>query len=133
MEKHILIEKKYNHMDFEMPFGFNITFGFNCFNVVLGVISPEAFTMVSGLAGLTMNLIYFLVKMYWMIKNNKNPDAEAAKNNINAAPFERHCMGCGQSFVPEHPDQIFHDADCKDAYMTNLKDRRPLLTAKKSE
>ena len=127
MKEAVVHTKKYNHMDFDnMDAWFNVSFGFNSFNCVLGIITMQDFTIVSGIIGLMMQLILFLVKMYWMIRNNKNPDAE--KHDINDAPlFERRCVGCATKFEPMHADQIFCKGDCKDAYMNDLTSRKPFI------
>jgi hypothetical protein len=133
----ISVTKDNPNMNFDLPFGFNIAFGFNCYNLIFGVITSEDFQMISALVGLAMNLIYFIVKMYWMIKNNKNPDNEtqaaqvrASLVDLESSPIERKCLGCGKMFDAEHFDQIFHDVNCKDAYLANLKERTPFNNLK---
>ncbi|MDZ7879152.1 MAG: hypothetical protein U5L45_15840 [Saprospiraceae bacterium] len=59
---------------YELPFGLNHMLAFNCFNFCFGIITIEDFTMISGLAGLLMNLIFFVVKMYLVLAGKKMPE-----------------------------------------------------------
>ena len=137
MDNEAFITKKYNHMNFDnMDSWFNVSFSFNSFNCLLGLITMQDFQIISGLLGLLMQLILFLTKQFYMIRNNKDPDEHSEGNgdvlhSIESQPFSRRCAGCGQPFTPAHPDMIFCESDCKERYMTNLQDRKPLLKKNK--
>ena len=112
MAKALFSNKKYNHMNFELPFDLKIILGVNGFNLVMGFISTEDFQIISALVGLTMNLIYFLTKQYYLIKNNVNPDAVTTaaveKHDLETAlPFARNCAHCQKPFQPKNENQVF--------------------------
>ena len=131
MEKaFVIIKEKYNHMNFNnLDSWFQTSFGFHSFNLSMGMITMQQFQLVCGAIGLLMQLIQFLTKQYWLIKNNKNPDAETSTTDIDAAPFERRCLNCAKAFAPVEPNQVFCDGECKDDYLVALKNRTPFPNA----
>ena len=127
MDNEVLITKKYNHMNFDLPFGNTITFGFNSFNIVLGSITMQDFQIASGIIGLIMQLTLFLTKQFYMMRNNKDPHPKGSIIDIDDHPFKRRCVGCGETFEPEHADQIFHGDTCRNTFMDNVKNRKPFI------
>ena len=119
-------------MNFELPdwMNFNLTFGINCFNFLLGFITLADIQVLSGLVGLVINLIFFLVKMYWLIRNNVNPAAAENKTHDidDSALFERRCLNCNTDFVPQNSNQIFCTTACFESKLDDLQ--RPRLNAK---
>jgi hypothetical protein len=139
MEKaFVIIKEKYNHMNFDLPSGFNTILGINLSNCLLGLVTLDQFTIISGCVGLVMNLIFHCVKMYMLVTGRKLPENVQAYEptatttltaDIDGAPFERRCTNCAKPFEPIDPDQIFCDAECKDDYLVTLKNRKPYPNA----
>jgi hypothetical protein len=127
MDTSILIIKKiYNHMD-SLNVPQTILWPLNTVNFAVGVAQNSNLNYISAVIGIVLNLIWHLYKFYRQIKIDEKADALNNPNSVDldSAPMERQCLGCGKMFEIDHIDQVFHDYECKDDYLSNLKSRTP--------
>ena len=108
----------------------------NTLNFMVGIAHDLDFNFISGMVGLIVNLTWALYKFYRQVKTDALADKKEEKEergnsqdvyDIDNQPFKRRCVGCSETFEPEHPDQIFHTDACRTAYMHNVKNRKPFI------
>ena len=104
-------------MNFELPYGFTVTLGLNGMNFILGIVTVDDFNMMSAIIGLTMNFIYFLVKMYQALaKQTAVFDHDTLK---------RTCPNCKNVFETDSATQVFCTPECRTAFNEDAHSRRP--------